>query len=134
MVNIVSLAAKQLPSKMFINSINCRSVTILIWILCKERPHGKIIRWIIIMNGNIMIMVDFTVYHKLGQYGLPLDNGLLISNVFPINRALFEITCRLTSHSLFSSFSNQWEEISPLGTFDSRWLTVLFQLWKMLMS
>lgn len=75
-----------------------------------------------------MIMVDFTVYHKLGQYGLHLDNGLLISDVFPINRALFEITCRLTSHSLFLSLSNQWEEITPLGTSDSHWLTVLFQL------
>lgn len=80
------------------------------------------------MNGNIIIMVAFTVYHKPGQFGLHLDDGLLISDVLPINRALFEIRCRLTSYALFSSLSNQWEEISPLGTFDSHWLTVLFQL------
>lgn len=80
------------------------------------------------MNDNIIIMVDFTGYHKPGRYGLHLDDSLLISDVFPINRALFEIRCRLTSYSLFSALSNQWEEISPLGTFDSHWLTVLFQL------
>lgn len=73
-------------------------------------------------------MADFTVYHKPGQCGLHLDDGLFILDVFPINRALFEIRCRLTSYSLFSSVSNQWEEISPLGAFDSHWLTVLFQL------
>lgn len=86
------------------------------------------------MNDKIITMVDFTAYHKPGQYRLHLDDGLLISDVHPINRVLFEIRCRLTSYSLFSSVSNQWEEISPLGMFDSHWLTVLFQLWKMLMS
>lgn len=79
-------------------------------------------------------MADFTVYHKSSQYGLQLDDGLLISDVLSINRALFEIRRRLTSYSLFSSLSNQSVEISPLGMFDSHWLTVLFQLWKMLMS
>lgn len=86
------------------------------------------------MNGNIVLMADFTVYHRPGLYGLHLDDVLLVSDVLPTNRALFEIRCSLTSYSLFSSLSNQWEEMSLLGAFDSHWLNVLFQLWKMLMS
>lgn len=59
------------------------------------------------MNGNIVLMADFIVYHRLGLYGLHLDDGLLISDVLPTNQALFEIRYSLTSYSLFSSLSNQ---------------------------
>lgn len=106
-------------------------ITIQVWILCrgqKKGHRGKIIRYIKIMNGNIVLKADFTVCHRPGLYGLHLDDGLLISDILPTNRALFEIRCSLTSYSLFSSLSNQWDEISPLGTFDSHWLPVLFQL------
>lgn len=130
-VHAVSSAAKQLPKRLLINSNTNRNLTIQVWILCKGQKkaiEGKIIRCIKIMNGNIVIMVDFTVYHRPGLYGLHLDDGLLISDVLPTNRALFEMRCSLTSYSLFSSLSNQWEEIIPLGTFDSHWLPVLFQL------
>lgn len=78
------------------------------------------------MSGNIVLMADFPVCHRPGLYGLQLDGGLLISDILPTNRAPFEIRCSLTSYPLFSSLSNQWEEISPLGAFDSHWLTCYF--------
>lgn len=130
-VLVLSSAAKQLPRRLLINSNINRNVTIQVWILCRvqeEATGWEIIRCIKIMNGSVVLMADLTVCHRAGRYGLHLDDGLLISDVSPTNRALFEIRCSLTSYSLFSSLSNQWEEISPLGTFDSHWLTVLFQL------
>lgn len=57
--------------RMFINSIINRSITIQTWILCRvqKKSYGKIIGRIIKTKGNIML--DFPVYHKAGQYGLP---------------------------------------------------------------
>lgn len=109
-VHVVSSAARQLPRRVLINSNIHRNVTIQVWILCRGQEKamgGKIIRGIKIMNGDIVLKADFTVYHRPGLNGLHLDHGVLISDVLPTNRALFEIRCSLTSYSLFSSLSNQ---------------------------